>query len=240
MLFSSHRTLLKALTVSLLIHVVIMLDEVGWIPVPPDMPAAKFNVVMSSGNRLEPAGAAAVPERKKELESSRPIISSPRHKVVNSEPSIVNSPPAPRASTTLTGPLAEIGTAVAEKSPVGLNAAVGSGSASTISVSQDGFSPDDMRQYRLSLATAARRFKRYPALARERGWEGTAEVALAIKVSSSVPEVVMVRSSGRDILDEQALEMVSQAARSTLLPEGLRGRNFRLVLPVKFSLDENR
>jgi protein TonB len=97
-----------------------------------------------------------------------------------------------------------------------------------------------MRHYRLSLASAARRFKRYPALAKERGWEGTVEVAINLNASLPVPDVVLVHSSGRSVLDEQALEMMLQAARVTALPEGLKGRDFRVLLPVKFSLDENQ
>ncbi|HET7776889.1 MAG TPA: hypothetical protein VFK74_11010, partial [Azospira sp.] len=41
---------------------------------------------------------------------------------------------------------------------------------------REGSSGDALRQYRLALALEARRFKRYPRLARERGWEGTVEV----------------------------------------------------------------
>ena len=92
----------------------------------------------------------------------------------------------------------------------------------------------------MSLATAARRFKRYPPLARERGWEGTAEVALNVSSRLMVPEAVLIRSSGRGILDEQALDMVVQAARVTLLPEGLKGRDFRIVLPVQFNLENDQ
>jgi protein TonB len=104
-------------------------------------------------------------------------------------------------------------------------------------VAREGVSADDMRHYRLSLASAARRFKRYPALARERGWEGTAEITLNVSTLMPGPEAVLVRSSGRNLLDEQALEMIAQAARITSLPEGLKGRDFRVLLPVKFSLE---
>jgi len=103
-----------------------------------------------------------------------------------------------------------------------------------------GVSGDDLRQYRLSLASAARRFKRYPALASQRGWEGTVEVALNVSALAPVPEVVLVRSSGRGVLDEQALAMLAQAARVTALPEGLKARDFRIVLPVQFSLDNDQ
>lgn len=114
-------------------------------------------------------------------------------------------------------------------------------SASTVeSVAPSGstVSADDLRQYRVSLAVAARRFKRYPALARERGWEGVAEVAIIIAAQSPVPRIGLAASSGSSVLDEQALEMVAQAARTTVLPDGLKGRDLRLLLPVKFSLGD--
>ena len=113
----------------------------------------------------------------------------------------------------------------------------GGGAAPATAASRAGVNADDMRQYRLSLATSARRFKRYPALARERGWEGATEVALRVSALLPAPDVELVSSSGRSVLDEQALEMIRQAARITLLPEGLKGRDFRIVLPVKFSID---
>jgi protein TonB len=112
-------------------------------------------------------------------------------------------------------------------------------SANVASLTNTGVSADDLRQYRLSLAIAARRFKRYPALARERGWEGTAEVALSFSALLPAPQIDLATSSGSPLLDEHALAMISRAARITALPEGLKGRDLRVLLPVKFSLDEN-
>jgi protein TonB len=92
----------------------------------------------------------------------------------------------------------------------------------------------------MSLGIAARRFKRYPALARERGWEGRAEVALIFSAPLPLPEVVLVRSSGRIVLDEQAVDMMTQASRVTVLPDGLKGRDFRLSRAVQFSLADDQ
>ena len=103
---------------------------------------------------------------------------------------------------------------------------------------QDGIRADDLRLYRTSLAMAARRFKRYPSLAREHGWEGTAEVAFSVTAASPVPVVKLLKSSSRPILDEQAVAMITQAAQVTSLPEGLKGKAFRIILPVEFSLEE--
>jgi len=65
-------------------------------------------------------------------------------------------------------------------------------------------------------------------------------VALNVSALAPVPELVLVRSSGRSVLDEQALAMLAQAARVTALPEGLKARDFRIVLPVQFSLDNDQ
>ena len=75
------------------------------------------------------------------------------------------------------------------------------------------------------------------ALARERGWEGTAEAALDVNTLLPVPEVVLVRSSGRGVLDEQALEMMTHEARVPRLPQRLRGREFSVLLPVNFNIN---
>ncbi|MBP9804734.1 MAG: energy transducer TonB, partial [Candidatus Accumulibacter sp.] len=97
---------------------------------------------------------------------------------------------------------------------------------------------DDLRQYRIALAIAARRFKHYPPLARERGWQGRVEVVVSVSAWQRAPAVALLRSSGHVALDEQALAMLEQAAASTLLPESLQGRDFRVLLPIEFSLDD--
>ena len=107
-----------------------------------------------------------------------------------------------------------------------------------MSARREGVSAGDLRQYRLALGVSARRFKRYPPLAREQGWEGTVEIALDFRPPAAEPVVTIAKSCGKTILDEQALETLRQAARQTDLPEGLRGRNFRLLQEISFSLED--
>lgn len=90
----------------------------------------------------------------------------------------------------------------------------------------------------MALAIEAKRFKRYPPLARERGWEGIAEASVNVSKLAE-PRVSLERSSGYAVLDEQTLEMVRRAAHATPLPEALRGRDIRVLLPVRFSLDSD-
>ena len=159
-------------------------------------------------------------------------IEAPASVVANED----KAPVVAAASAHSTAPAASGGAASPSRSSAASNAASGAAPAP----GRQGVSGDDLRQYRLSLASAARRFKRYPALASQRGWEGTAEVALNVSALSPLPEVVLVHSSGRSVLDEQALEMLGQAARITALPEGLKARDFRIVLPVQFSLENDQ
>ena len=98
-------------------------------------------------------------------------------------------------------------------------------------------SADDQRQYRMSLAIAARRFKHYPPAAHQNGQEGTVEIALVFHESRPFPETALLRSSGHRLLDDEALTMMQQASRNTPLPDGLRGKNFQMKFPVQFSLD---
>ncbi|HEX8987353.1 MAG TPA: TonB family protein [Rhodocyclaceae bacterium] len=95
---------------------------------------------------------------------------------------------------------------------------------------------DGVRQYRIALATEARRFKRYPARALAEEIGGTAEVRIAVAAGGRPEEVVLARSSGNGELDTAALSMMRQAAPRTAVPELLRRRAFSVSLPVVFSV----
>jgi TonB family protein len=101
------------------------------------------------------------------------------------------------------------------------------------SISQDG-----LREYRLNLSREARRYKRYPALARQRGLEGVVVIVVSTSAGYPVPQLSLSRSSGQDVLDQQAMEMLSLAVRAANMPDSLRGKDFAIDLPIHFSLDD--
>lgn len=233
---SSRRTLVQALIVSVLIHAVLLWHGVILFPVRLEQPAATINVVISRDPNGDPAKPVSLPAIRPLTEPVKP--SSPLVRNAGARSILVPGPP----STSLVEPPAQsVSSEAGQTVPPALGVATSGGALSTAlpapDATREGVRADDLRQYRLSLAISARRFKHYPALARERGWEGTAEVALDVNTLLPVPEVVLVRSSGRGVLDEQALEMMTQAARVTSLPQSLKGRDFRVLLPVKFSLE---
>ena len=97
---------------------------------------------------------------------------------------------------------------------------------------------DGIRRYRLTLASQAKRFRQYPALASASGWQGTAEIRLDIRGEGRAPDVRLLRSSGRDLLDQAALTMIATAADRAEIPPVLRGQIFAVTLPVVFNLGE--
>ena len=109
---------------------------------------------------------------------------------------------------------------------------------STASTQHEDPSPDGLRQYRLNLAREARRFKHFPQLARDRGWEGAVVVVVSTVAGMPVPQVSLSNSSGYELLDREALELVAQAINTAALPESLHNRPFALTLPIHYRLDD--
>lgn len=97
---------------------------------------------------------------------------------------------------------------------------------------------DGLRAYRIRLAREAEAHRRYPALARERGWTGTAEVSVDVSREGQAQRILLARSSGHEILDREAVNMLSRAAASAVLPNSLRGREFAVRLPVVFDIPD--
>jgi protein TonB len=99
-----------------------------------------------------------------------------------------------------------------------------------------GFDPSLLEKYRLALIDAARRYKRYPIFALERGWQGRVEVRLVVGSNGDIRSALVKRSSSYQILDDQALDMVKRGTGREPIPSALRGREFTLDIPVIFEL----
>jgi protein TonB len=91
-------------------------------------------------------------------------------------------------------------------------------------------------QYRLALIGVARKYKRYPAQAIEKGWQGRVEVRLIVGANGMMQSASIKSSSGYEILDNQALDMLKKAKPLTPIPAALSGREFIVDVPVIFDL----
>ena len=220
---SLPRPLWQALILSVLLHGVFLLNVAPTLPVRLETSATRINAMLSPRVTVPPLAKALL---KPVAAIRQPALPAPEKVGIQARfvpPLEAQAVPELNAHS--------------DEAAHAASARPSAASSSASATGTQGVSADDLRQYRLSLAIAARRFKRYPALARERGWEGTVEVAISLIALLPTPQIGLASSSGRSVLDEQALEMLAQAARSTDLPESLKGRDLRLLLPVTFSLE---
>ena len=244
MSFRFNRPLALALGVSLAAHVILLLEVRRILPAVPEAPSAAIRASMkrvgseAGSPGTVPSQPPAVsrqkfPEKIEQKKNSHAgVLAVPDSKLADRRPE--TSSPAPLSST---------------RTPSGTVADAAKGSllretqiprTAPDATSQEGVNADDIRQYRTLLAISARRFKRYPVQARDQGREGSVEIAIDFRRLLPEPEISIARSSGYAVLDEQALEMIGQAARQTDLPGRLQGRDFRVILPVTVRLDEGR
>gem|GEM_PF-1503870 len=103
---------------------------------------------------------------------------------------------------------------------------------------RDGVEADALQRYRLALGAEARKAKRYPEVSRARGNEGVCEVIIVLSKNSSAPTVIQGRTSGSQTLDEAAFAMAKLAVERTSVPAELQGRNLRIPLRIRFTLDD--
>lgn len=95
---------------------------------------------------------------------------------------------------------------------------------------------DDLKRgFGDALARSLAAQRRYPRVAQMRGWQGTVEIEIEFLANGRMGSVAVVRSSGHDVLDEQALRMLEEA-ELPLRPDPLRERGFTLRVPIEFRL----
>lgn len=95
-----------------------------------------------------------------------------------------------------------------------------------------------LAQYRLSLISAARRFKRYPRVALDQNWQGSVQVRMVVGANGEIASLVVRSGAGYPVLDEHALEMIERAKALAQIPPALRGKEFTVDIPIVFSLRE--
>lgn len=176
-----------------------------------------------------------------------PAPPPPEKKLVEKRPAPRAAKPVPRVETPVvreeTPPVVEAPAPVPAPAPVAAPppvAAVESQPApSPAPQAPPAEIPESMSrdQYRVQLIDEARRHKRYPALARENNWQGDVKVAVAVAANGR-PTVTLRGSSGYDVLDRQALEMFSRAARAVPIPPSLRGKEFTLEVRAVYGLED--
>lgn len=73
----------------------------------------------------------------------------------------------------------------------------------------------------------------YPEEARQWNWSGTTLVQVLMGANGSMKDVSVQRSSGFQVLDDQALKMVRRVP-PTRIPDRLKGREVTVTVPIGF------
>lgn len=222
---AQQRRLAVAVVTSLALH------ALAWHLIPPIhtqiAPLTRTLEVLLVAQREEPPRAlepAPPPPARPEpaARKPRPVEPAPRHSKETFEaPREPASVALPEPAPTRAEPAPAIPTRALEAPPVVALAAP---------------SPDLLAGYGSSVSRLLARHREYPRVAAMRGWEGTVTMRLKVGANGRLMEAQVDSSSGHAALDTQALEMVRRIAELPPPPEGLRDREFAVLVPVVFRL----
>jgi len=96
---------------------------------------------------------------------------------------------------------------------------------------------DLLSGYGKVVSQALAHYKEYPRIAQMRGWEGSVTMRLRVAPTGQLIDAVLYKSSGHEVLDQQALAMAAKAERLPLPPEELRDGEIAVLVPVVFRLE---
>ena len=236
---AQNRALVLCVCVSLALHALALLlpglRPGAPAPAVPRMLTATFTpravapeplpTVSVSRLRAEPEPVRPKTEARPQRELPRPVLAKPASAGPRAPDVPAASAPAAEPAAPATGASGATAARPAETQPAPGTTRAGS-DADT----------GTLDQYRLALIGIARRYKRYPAQALDKGWQGRVEIRLVVGANGMLQSSLVKASSGHDILDNQALDMVKKAKPLTPIPAALRGREFTVDIPVIFDL----
>lgn len=223
-----------AVSISIAIHLLIIFPLAFMLYTPIAMPQAPLSAVLrGAGDTAQMAKTESKQRAPLSAGDSKkptpPVKNAPLIKTKNSERATETVKPT---APTQVG-VAQGDTAVAPNAASKASALGGAPEAA-----RDGVDADALQRYRLALGVEARKARRYPEVSRARGHEGVCEEMIVLSKNGGVPVVVQGRSSGSQTLDEAAFTMAKLAAERTPVPAELQGRNLKIPLRIRFTLDD--
>ena len=93
-----------------------------------------------------------------------------------------------------------------------------------------------LNRYAQQLSRTLARQQGYPRLAALRGWEGEVRLRLHIARKGNLLAIDVDRSSGYDILDQHALQLVDASGPLPALPDELGSNEIQITVPVSYKL----
>jgi TonB family protein len=153
----------------------------------------------------------------------------------NNVDAIVSDPAGQVAIRGETGPMGAKTDSVSEK-----NISVGEGSRNPPAVSGGmrvidyGKGDSDAKDFPFIADTIQKRFKdKYPDRARRMGWEGEVRVSFIISEDGTIHDLEIVKSSGRNVFDNHAREILTKTTFNRRLPFQLRVENRAVIYKLQ-------
>ncbi len=225
------RLLALATLASLVLHALLLYA----LPIVKEAVRAPARPLTARLAKPEPPKAEPLPQPKPAVQAALP---RPASAVQRTAPA-----PAPAPAPVAPIPSVEPAQRAAEPAPQtsAARADLAPAPASALVPASSGPDPGSVARFRLELMEIARRYKRYPRIAQDNGWEGRVELRIAFAESGSISSLTVNKGAGRAVLDEAAQAMIRSAQAQAAIPPALRGKAFVLEIPVDFLLkDEAR
>lgn len=185
--------------------------------------------------RSEPVKPQAVARPRPKPAAAKPVAKAQPAPII--EPAAEPAAEAPQpndAAAAVAAPAAPAATAGIDAAPAA-PAAVPQGEGGA---PQAGTDARSVAEYRLQLIGAAQKYKRYPRAARENNSEGVVALRMAFSASGRVAALNVTKTSGYNVLDQQAVEMFKSAAAAVPVPPPLRGKDFAFDLAVIYEFKD--
>jgi len=94
-------------------------------------------------------------------------------------------------------------------------------------------------RYRQDVIVAAGRYKTNPRIPGMRDIkETTSIVRMVIGINGLISAISIVKSGGHEVLDRNAIDMVRKAKPLAQVPQGLKGKEFSIDVPVIYQFKE--
>lgn len=245
------RPLKLAIGLSVGLHLVLLAQR-GWTPEQTAALPRPLQVMLRAPEVPQPARpAVAVPVEVPPVHRAPPPVaiqpskptpvltrparpdSPPTPVVRTAEPAPPTNAPAPAAPPIITDSTPRSPAPAASPAPV----AARMDTAPTLAVDE---TPDPalLERYGRSLSSLFSRHQQYPRLAAMRGWEGEVQVRITIARKGNIVATQVVRSSGFEVLDQNAVQLVTNTGTLPRPPEALQNKEIQIVVPVLFKLDK--
>ncbi len=88
------------------------------------------------------------------------------------------------------------------------------------------------------LQTDLARYFSYPAIARQRGWQGHVQIGFRVEADGKLSNIYIARSSGYRLLDTSALKSLRQVEPLAEAATLLKGKSVDMELPIIYRLEQ--